>query len=543
MRTNRKQPLYALMQPVVWLFVASVFSCTVAVAQVPRPPTLLVDADTPLIPAITAEYVDSDGVRRNVAVTSGQTTISGVAPFLVSFDASGTRANRAFSEQNSIDDPEAYAFLSVGYRLHYGENIGGSWRYPAGANASRDEDTGPPIFSRVYRNPGNYQARLRVRDTLGNERTMSFVVSVAPAPAATPINVSDGRWPGFSSGRRYTLQAGGDYRAFGTLELGGLHNVIIEKVGTGADPRISVLSPDGRSKFSATRQFEPRGSHLRLVNVDIGEFMEGQRGFDYVGVIGGVVRRYTYGGQDVFWHEGTAVTKSNVRYSRGFFLEGTEIRSSAAGSGYVIFGNFRGLNVRDTRIVHLENGPTSWAMLRLYGSYYQFRNNLWTSPTDGGSGNGILTSFMSMGGRSETRWRDDDAPGPISSSDNSEKYGYVGEKQIVQNNQMYDANSFFTNAIASVGGGNPVGAMLVRPRLVGWEDNVFFPAAPVARLIQHAELRGRHAFWRNNRTQMGTGSFISAVSIAPNASVGDLTTYNGPHLVEQQNSRPSPSPF
>lgn len=114
-------------------------------------------------------------------------------------DASGTRAPAAFAAQSAITDAEAYAFLMVGYRLNYGENRGGTWAYPAGTAFSRDEDTGPPIFSYIYNTPGAHTAQLRVRDTLGNEQTMSFTVNVSSAPAATLIPVSAGSWPTFAN--------------------------------------------------------------------------------------------------------------------------------------------------------------------------------------------------------------------------------------------------------------------------------------------------------------------------------------------------------
>jgi hypothetical protein len=106
---------------------------------------------------------------------------------------------------------------------------------------------------------------------------MSFTVNVSSAPASTLIPVSAGGWPTFVSGSRYTLQAGGDYRSFGNLETGGLHNLIFEKTGVGTDPRIANFSPDGRSKFAATQMGEFRAAHIRLINIDIENLFSGQR--------------------------------------------------------------------------------------------------------------------------------------------------------------------------------------------------------------------------------------------------------------------------
>jgi len=431
----------------------------------------------------------------------------------------------------------------TGYRLNYGENRGGVWPYPQGTSFSRDEDTGPPVFSYVYRTPGSYNVRMRTRDVLGNEASIQFNINVNSPPAPTLIRASDGRWPAFTSGRRYTLEANGDYRSFGTLETGGLHNVVFEKAGSGADPQISTFSPDGRSKFNATQQTERRASHIRLLNIDVGNFTEGQRGFDYVGVIGGTMRRFSGGGQRFLWSEGNEINRSNVRYARGLFLQDTEVRSAVGGNGFIMFGTFNGLHARNTRFVHMENGPTTYLMLRVYGSNFTFRNNFWFSQANGGSANGTLIGMLALDGQSPTQWRSDDTVGPIGSTANSQAYGYISEKQILQNNQMYASGSFLTNAIASIGGGNPSGANKVYPRLIGMEDNFFFPAGNVALTIQNGELYGQYVFSRNNRRDMGRGSYISANTAAPNRNVGDQTTFNGPVLNESANSRPVPSNF
>ena len=508
-----------------------------------RAPAPTASENLSLSPALQVEFVDAQGVRQSVKVVSGQTTIGGVAPFLVKFDASGTRASAAFRAQSVIADSEAHAFLLTGYRLHYGINLGTVWPFPQGSAHSRDEDTGPPLFSHVYQAPGTYPVRLRVRDGLGNEADVSLEVVVNSPPPPVLIRPSAGRWPNLVSGVRYGLEANGDYRSFGTLETGGRQNIVFEKVGSGADPIIATFSPDGRGKFSARRMTEYRAAHIRLVNIDVGHFMVGQRGFDYVGVIGGVIRRFSDGGQGFLWHEGTDIVRSNVRYGRGLFLQDTEMRSTASGSGYIMFGTFNGLHARNTRFVHTENGSSTYAMLRVYGSNFTFRNNLWHSQVDGGPGNGTLISMLAIDGTGAVGWRDDDLVGPASATSRGQAYGYISEKQILHNNQLYTSDSFLTNGISSVGGGNPSGTRLVYPRLIGWEDNVFMPSGNVARTIQAGELYGQYNFWRNNRKDGGRGAFIPATTAAPNRNVGDQTTFNGPVLRESANSRPVPRRF
>jgi hypothetical protein len=487
--------------------------------------------------------VDAQGVRQSVRVVSGQTTVSGIAPFLVKFDASGTQASAAFRAQSAITDPEAYAFLMTGYRLNYGESRGGFWQYPQGSSFSRDEDTGPPIFSYVYQTPGSYPVRLRTRDALGNEADVRLNVVVNAPPAPVLIRPTDGRWPNFVSGTRYALEANGDYRSFGALDTGGRHNIVIEKTGSGADPRIATFSPDGRSKFSATSQGEFRAAHIRLVNIDMDNFSVGQRGHDYVGVIGGLIRKFNDGGVAYLWHEGTNIVQSNARYPRGTFFQDTEVRSTAAGNGYVMFYISNGFHARNTRFNHLENGPTTYAMLRLYGSNHTLRNNLWYSTANGGTSNGIVISMLALSGAAQYAWREDDTVGPLGSTSSDQNYGYISEKQILQNNQMYAVGSYVTNAISSVGGGNPSGSNRAYPRLMGWEDNVFFQSGNIAITTQNGELYGQYNFWRNNRKDMGAGSYVSATTAAPNRSIGDNVTFNGPILSESVNSRPTPSRF
>jgi hypothetical protein len=489
------------------------------------------------------KYVDADGVRHETTVIDGVTTISGVAPMLVAFDASGTRLPSAFEAQSAIADEEAYAYLMGGFRLGFGEGRGTNWPYPTGSAFSQDEDIGPPNYSYTYRTPGTKEIRLRVRDPLGNEVTITCFAVVAAPPAATHIPVSAGAWPAFVSGRRYTLDAGGDYRVFGTLNTGGRHNIIFEKVGSGANPRIASFSPDGRSKWDAVALSEFRAAHIRTINIDIDHITEGQRGFDFVGIVGGLVRRYSSGGQAYLWQEGTSITRSNVRYARGFFLEGVEMHSTSDGGGFVIFGVFKGFYARNTRFIHTQNGPTTYLMIRIYGAEHVLRNCFWRCDVNGGTSNGTLIGQLALDGETPVEWRDDDLVGPVDGTTNSQKYGYIAAKQVMHHNQAYDAGSFLTNAVASVGGGNPSGSLKVYPRLIGWEDNVFHPSGAIAQTIQNLQLFGQYCYARNNRKAMGSGDYVTTSNNAPNAGVGDHVTYHGPYFIETVNTRPVPTPF
>jgi hypothetical protein len=496
-----------------------------------------------VVPALEAEYVDGAGVRHTLAVVDGVTTISGVAPFLVQFKAAGTRAPTAFAAQSAVTDPEIYAAWYVGNRMSYGEGSG-TWTYPTGTSHPRNEDTGPPEFAHIYRTAGTHTARLRVRDVLGNEATIACSVVVSAAPAATHIPVAAGAWPTWANNTRYTLQAGGDYRSFGNIDTGGRHNIIIEKTGSGADPRIGNFNPDGRSKFSAVAAAEYRAAHIRLVNIDVESFSEGQRGFDYVGIIGGLVRSMSLGAQAFFWTEGSDIVRSNVRINRGLFLEDTVIQNTAATNGFVIFGETKGFHARNTQFRHMVNGPTTWLMLRLYGADHTFRNCFWFSEANGGGANGLpLGQFCIVAPVTETAipWRSDDRVGPLGSST---RYAYISDYSVVHNCQVYAAGSFLTNGTATVGSeGGLSGSDRIRPRLMFWEDAVFHPAGDTALSLNTASVRAQGGAWRNVRKDMGAGAYVPADTAQPNAETGDTTTFAGPKLLETVNSRPVTTPF
>lgn len=506
-----------------------------------------VDLSAPAVenitPAMTVEYVDGSGVRHTTPVVDGMTSISGVAPLLVQFDASDTRCPTAYAAQSELTDEEIYAAWHAGFRLNYGEGSG-TWDYPAGTSYPKNEDTGPPLFSHIYRSAGTHTTRLRVKDALDNEATISLSVVVSAAPSATNIAVSAGAWPTWANNTRYTLDAGGDYRSFGTLNTGGRHNIIIEKTGEGADPRIATFSPDGRSKFDATEAAEYRAAHIRLINIDVEAFSEGQRGFDYVGILGGMVRSVSFGPQVFFWTEGSELVQSNVRISRGIFFEESIVQNTSATNGFVIFGEIKGFHARNTQFRHMVNGPTTWLMLRLYGTDHTLRNCLWYSEAEGGGSNGLpLGQFCIATPSADTpvHWRDDDRVGPLGGS---ARYAYICERQFMHRNQLYAEGSFLTNGTATVGSeGGLSGDSRIRPRIMGWEDCVYYPSGSTALSLQLASVRAQGGFWRNNRKNMGSGDHVGAETAQPNAETGDSTTFAGPKLIETTNTRPVTSTF
>lgn len=513
------------------LFKASGASYGTFASAPPPPPTANV------APALVVEYVDASGVRQTTSVVDGVTSISGVAPLLVQFDATGSRVPDAYADQSAITDAEAYAFLMGGYRMSYGEGSG-TWDWPEGASTSRGEDIGPPVFSHIYETAGTHTARLKVRDALGNERSISCSVVVSEKPTATNIPVSAGAWPTWVSGSRYTLDAGGDYSAFGSMEFAGHHNIIVEKTGSGADPIVSGIRPDNRPRNAGGGA---RSAHLRFINLDVGNFAEDQRGFDYCAMIGGIMRRFSWAATLFFWHEGDEAARGLSCYLRGFFLQGVDVRNSGTTDKYAIFANGRSIHLRNCVIRHTANGDSTYSMTRIYGAYNTFRNCQFQVDVQPAAGSlGTTTSLLSIDALEPViEWRSDDLVGPVDQTVQSANYLYLNRYSFAYQCQMFSSTSFRTNGIASVGGGNTSGDRKVAARLGGWEDCVYWPATPVADSIQNGEIGGQYMFWRNIKASMGAGGDIGV-----SANTNQMPTgYNGPYLTETTNSRPVTTPF
>lgn len=513
-----------------------------------------------LIPALAVEYVDASGVRHRTNVAAdGSTSISGVAPMYLHLDATGTRAVTSWAsysggasiytptsypasaDRNAIAE-QVYNYLAVGYRFNYGGSISGTWAYPEGFNDPKNDELGHPITDTVVENAGTHTIRLKVRDEAGREATIQFTVVASAPGAATNITTGGGGWPNWASGTRYTLNAGADYSSYGTLDTGGRHNIIIEKTGAGADPIVSGWTPDGRSKFGETVEFAPRARHIRLVNINVTTFSEGQRGSDLCCMIGGRAGRYNSSGIENLFSEGSSAVQSVARYTNcaGFF--GTHLQNlNDTSGGYVMFGTLRGLAIKGCLVEAVQNGTTTWAMMRIYGEHLTWRNSKFRISATQTSSNGIPISNLSMNGTGETLWRADDRPAAVGSS---VREGTINRFSGAYRCQFWDATSNLTNALYSTGG-NPTAVQSVHPFLGGMEDCVYHPSGDIAITLQTGNLGGRAMYWRNNRKAMGSGDYVPLAStFDPNASGGNgNTNWNGAYLGESANTRPVPTAF
>ncbi len=514
-----------------------------------------------IVPALNVEYVDAAGVRQSVdPLAEGAPTITGVAPLLMTIDATGTRAPTAFAAYGGSEavylpasypatiDQEAaaeaaFALLACGHRINYGGGTGaGNWSYPEGSGASKNEDGGLPLWPAVFTEIGTHTVQVRSRDPLGNESTVSFAVVVTAPPSATHIAVSAGAWPTLASSTRYTMDADGDYRSFGALETSNLHNVIFEKIGSGVDPRIGTWSPDPRSKFGNVTMYPTRARHVRLVNIDMDFLSEGQRGYDYCGPIGGRVRRFTSGGQSNLFNEGTDAERSACRYTRGAFFVNCDVNNIGVDDGYVMIGGWNRLIILGCNVDAIDEGPTTWAVLRTYGTKHIYRHSKIRVSHDENAGCGLPLSMLCFNGLTETDWLDTDLPAPLGSA---EPYGYRADHSYIYKCQMLDATSSRTNG-AFTTGGNPAGLSIVRPNLLGAEDVVWYPSGDIAMSVQSYQLQGRGAFMRNVRRNMGAGTYVGYTTQNPNdvANPGNTNDdWDGPYFQEDANTRPVPSAF
>lgn len=499
--------------------------------------------DDEITPSLVVEYVDTSGVRQRTTVVDGVTSISGVAPFLVHFDASGTR-----STETDADD-EAGAFHNLGYHMAYGEAIGGTWSYPASTSFSKDEDYGPPIFGRAFTATGSHTVTLTIRDSAGHENSISLTVVVAASSTLTTVNipVSNGAWPNpFTSSRRYTLDAGGDYTAFGDIRCDTLHNIVFEKTGSGADPIVSNFRPESRNYISESGRSSSttRAANIRLMNIDAASLTINGMGFDYCGVINGTCRKYSGGAYGFYFDNRTNASQesqaNSVRYVRGVFL--WNCGQVTTTDNYVVIDTFRAshwqgvdfLHNTATVVEHNQRGVWSHSSRR----NCRFVNTVLHKSWIKGQG---LECWL---GQAPDDWRDDDRVGDYAGGAESGRYGYPGRKAFFHLCQFGATGETHPNQPAGFGPQNndapplPGGGIDEGLDLCGFEDCVLFASSGSFPEGESWNYSGRNLFHRNVKYNMGAGSNVpTSTSNASNKQPSGWDSY----LVETTNTRPVPS--
>ena len=475
-----------------------------------------------ITPSLVVEYVDTSGDLQSTTINpDGSTVINAVAPFLMFLDASGTRSvNRA---------TEVDAWWYLGYRINYGEGLGGTWTF---GGASRDEDTGEPIFGRAMTTVGSNLVRLKIKDGPTDEETISFTANISAPPTPTIIETSAGTWPTFTSGSHYQLRADGDYRSFGTLSCNGLHNILFSKVGSGADPRIARFAPENRGNSTAV--LTP-ARNIRLLDIDCEEFYASIIGFRYCGVVRGRVRTWGNDAPNYYYDQpdcDTAGERENLRYPRGVFLWDCGELNPPSGSNYVMISAFRRLVM--SGVDSNKTGVTGNHNLRNSGESCVYRHNRLRNSVASAS------IIKIQAGSGTTPWGSGDQYGTITGS--KERYAYPTTRIVHQSNVYHAAGSVLPDICVGAGPeNNDPGGDLGAVELVSFTDSIGYH--PTWQLVagNDVQMNGKSLSTRNIRLNNGTGGYATqSAGSYPNNIPGG---WNGPYLYETTNSRPVPSAF
>lgn len=330
-----------------------------AAPPAPPPPPPPPPPPVGITPDLRAEFFNS-GTRQNPVISEGS-SISGVAPFLVTFDASGTRSESVTTL--------AAAFQSMGYSMDHGEGIAGTWPY-SGQSRNIDHHCAP-IFHRAFTQVGTHTVRMRCTDGT-REATRTFTVTVLPPPAAVHIPVSAGSWPAWVDGTHYTLDRGANYSSFGNLTFNGRSNIVFSAVGFGSAPVVGTVIMDTRNTVDAAFT---RANNIRFWGIDVANWIENATGYDYCGVVGGRLRQFTTGIFDFIWENdvNTAAKAASVRFSRGtFWWDCGEVNVS--GNDYVYIGGSSRLAIVGCDL-HRQSGSGGGHVLRGDFAYSSIRHN------------------------------------------------------------------------------------------------------------------------------------------------------------------------
>ncbi len=308
------------------LIISAGMLATVPVDAAPEP--------SGITPVLTAEWVDTSGVLHTTEVIDGVTTISAVVPFSVEFSAIGTVST--LEDSNTV----AKGAHALGFHYHFGEETTETW---ATTGQPKVIQRGPPVAGYVFRETGTKQVVLKIRNSAGAQEQIRCNLVLSAPGAGT--NMTSGVLPTFVSGGVYNAPAGGVWPDI-TSQLNGLHDIIIRKTGSGADPRFGEVSLDNRNEpnFPITRS-----SGIRFLNCDVARVKFGNVGFDGCAFVGGRVRALELynmysAAEQLIAQSRTAQQAQNVRMARGLFLHDTgEMNDS--GGGYVVIGEMRGLHV------------------------------------------------------------------------------------------------------------------------------------------------------------------------------------------------------
>jgi hypothetical protein len=486
-----------------------------------------------IAPALTVEYVDASGVLQSTLVESGVTTVSGTAPLLMHFDAGASRFPAAFAAQAVHTDTEVFAHLMGGYRLNYGEGTTGTWPY---GGTSRAEDTGAPIFGHAFTVVGTHTTRLKLRDTLGNEQTVSFDVVVSAPAAPTIIEVAAGAWPSWVSGTHYALRADGNYTSFGAMNFNGLHNIIVSKTGAGADPIVGIFRPDSRNVVNLPEASISLSRGIRFLDIDVAEMQENGLQFVHCGVVRGRCRTFLSGPKEYYYdNDATTVNERNsLRQTRGLFLIDCG-EMNRGPDNYVMIGIGWHRHMKGVYF-HLETpGGASVAVTRLYEHESSIRNCQFGLTTQDGQVQTWMTYIgTSIGADYPTdyvpvAWTDQ-----IGRPDGSGVYKVINRRSSIQDCYCGVPGQAWPNGPGSIGG--PVNTSWLAELLTVENVVVNLTGAPAYPITENVSMSGRNLAARNFK-------YVGGADVAVTPTTPQDAAYDGPYFNESTNSRPVPTAF
>lgn len=468
--------------------------------------------------ALRVSHVPDGDSRQSTMVAASGTTITGTAPLLLFFDAADTRCSAT-----ALTDTAAWWNLQ--YRLNYGYGEGQSWPI---SGKPYNYDEGEPLFGRVIEDPDTCTMSLTVKNPLGGYDVRTFTVVATAPPAPTIIEVAAGTWPTWVSGTHYALRAGGNYLGFGDILMGGHHDIIISKVGTGADPEVSGFNPDSRDIRDFTEVVEP-SRNIRLMDIDVSRYYSGAMGPQFCGCIRGRVRAYE-GAAFGYVYDTSANTearRANTRIPRGVFLWKTGELNCPFLDQYVMITSFRELVMQGVYV--RKNGPTGNHALRNYGRDQVYRHDELAALVASAS------IVKTQAGNGVVPWIDsEDTVGTITGA---KAFEHRPASRFVFADIVYHtATSVIPDICVGAGAeNNDEGYGHGSSELIAFSNSVSSRNEWQSVAGLDVQVNGRGHSTRNIRLANGTYVTQSAGAYTNNLPPG----FNGPYLYETVNTRPT----
>lgn len=473
---------------------------------------------SPITPSLRISHVPNGSPRQSTyAAADGSTTITGTAPLLLFMDAGATRCVDTANDEIS-------AWWDLGFYMNYGYGYGQTWGF---YGEPYDYDYGEPLFARVVESSLTTTFQLEVWNADGYVETRQFTVIATEPPAPTIIEVAAGAWPTWVSGTHYALRAGGDYTAFGEMQMGGHYDIIVSKVGAGADPYITRFNPDSRSIAGTSTVLAP-SRNIRLVDIDVGVYYNGAMGPQFCGCVRGRVRSFE---SDAFGYiydnaANTEAERANTRIPRGLFLWKTGVMNPPSGSQYVMITSLRESAFQGVDFV--KNGATGNHALRNYGRDLIYRHSRIYATVSSAS------LVKHQAGNGVDPWTDaDDAVGSVTGPKTQE--ARPASRFVMSNMVYHTATSVIPDICVGAGAeNNEIGYGHGSIELAAFSDSVSAENTWQSVADLDVQVNGRGHSTRNVRLQNGTYVTQSAGAYVNNIPPG----MNGPYRYETVNTRP-----